>query len=50
MLVAPVEVGENATIGAGTVVRKNAPAGELTVAPVKEKTIPGWKRPQKKEK
>ena len=50
VLVAPVEVGENATIGAGTVVRKNAPAGELTVAPVKEKTIPGWKRPQKKEK
>ena len=50
VLVAPVEVGENATIGAGTVVRKNAPAGELTVAPVKEKTIPGWKRPQRKEK
>jgi len=50
VLVAPVEVGENATIGAGTVLRKNAPAGELTVAPVKEKTIPGWKRPQKKEK
>jgi len=50
VLVAPVEVGENATIGAGTVLRKNAPAGELTVAPVKEKTIPGWKRPRKKEK
>ena len=50
VLVAPVEVGKNATIGAGTVLRKNAPAGELTVAPVKEKTIPGWKRPQKKEK
>lgn len=50
VLVAPVEVGKNATIGAGTVLRKNAPAGELTVAPVKEKTIPGWKRPQKKDK
>jgi bifunctional UDP-N-acetylglucosamine pyrophosphorylase/glucosamine-1-phosphate N-acetyltransferase len=50
VLVAPVEVGESATIGAGTVLRKNAPAGELTVAPLKEKTIPGWKRPQKKDK
>jgi len=50
VLVAPVEIGQNATIGAGTVVRKNAPAGELTVAVVKEKTIPGWKRPQKKDK
>jgi len=48
VLVAPVEVGENATIGAGTVLRKNEPAGELTLSVSKEKTLKGWKRPQKK--
>lgn len=49
VLVAPVEVGANATIGAGTVLRKNAPAGELTLGMTREKTLKGWKRPKKKE-
>jgi len=47
-LVAPVEVGENATIGAGTVLRKNAPSGELTVTVSKERVVKGWVRPTKK--
>lgn len=46
-LVAPVTVGEDATIGAGSVIAKDAPAGELTVARGKQVTIRGWKRPVK---
>ncbi len=48
-LVAPVTIGSGATIGAGSTVSKDAPAGELTVARGKQVTIPGWKRPVKKE-
>ena len=50
MLVAPVVVRRGATIGAGSTITKEAPAGELTVACAKQVTVPGWKRPQKKEK
>lgn len=46
-LVAPVEVGENATIGAGSTITKKAPDGELTLSRAKQATIPGWVRPQK---
>ncbi len=48
MLVAPVIVRRGATIGAGSTITKEAPAGELTVARARQVTIPGWKRPQKK--
>ena len=47
-LVAPVTVGENATIGAGSTIRKNVPAGELTLTEAKQKTIYGWARPKKR--
>jgi bifunctional UDP-N-acetylglucosamine pyrophosphorylase/glucosamine-1-phosphate N-acetyltransferase len=47
-LVAPVEVGEGATIGAGTTLTNDAPAEELTLSRVKQKTITGWQRPKKK--
>jgi len=50
MLVAPVVVRRGATIGAGSTITKEAPAGELTVARAKQVTVPGWKRPQKKLK
>ncbi|MEO7063655.1 MAG: bifunctional UDP-N-acetylglucosamine diphosphorylase/glucosamine-1-phosphate N-acetyltransferase GlmU [Dokdonella sp.] len=46
-LVAPVKVGRNATIGAGSVIGKEAPAGELSVARARQTTVPGWARPQK---
>jgi len=49
-LVAPVEIGEGATIGAGSTITKNAPAGELTVARSRQTTIQGWKRPVKNKK
>jgi len=48
-LVAPVAVGQGATIGAGSVVSGEAPAGALTVARARARTIPGWKRPSKKD-
>jgi bifunctional UDP-N-acetylglucosamine pyrophosphorylase/glucosamine-1-phosphate N-acetyltransferase len=49
-LVAPVTVGRGATIGAGTTVWKNAPAGELTMNDKTQSIKPGWKRPQKAKK
>lgn len=48
-LVAPVKIGEGATIGAGSTITKDAPAGELTLARTKQKTIHGWHRPVKKK-
>lgn len=48
-LVAPVVIGKNATIGAGSTIRKSVPAGELTLTVSQQKTIPGWQRPKKDE-
>ncbi|WP_266169172.1 bifunctional UDP-N-acetylglucosamine diphosphorylase/glucosamine-1-phosphate N-acetyltransferase GlmU [Dyella subtropica] len=47
-LVAPVRIGAQATIGAGSVITRDAPAGELTIARGRQATLPGWHRPQKK--
>jgi bifunctional UDP-N-acetylglucosamine pyrophosphorylase/glucosamine-1-phosphate N-acetyltransferase len=47
MLVAPVVVRRGATIGAGSTITREAPAGELTLARAKQVTVPGWKRPRK---
>ena len=49
-LVAPVTVGRGATIGAGSTITHDAPAGELTISRVKQLTIAGWQRPVKKPK
>ena len=47
-LVAPVTVGKNATIAAGSTITKDAPANALTLCRAREqKTIVSWKRPQK---
>jgi len=48
-LVAPVRVGRGATLGAGTTLTKDAPAGELTISRAKQISIPGWQRPVKKK-
>ena len=47
-LVAPVTVAAGATIGAGTTLTRDAPAGELTLSRSKQKSISGWERPKKK--
>ena len=49
-LVAPVTLGKGATIGAGTTLTKDAPAGKLTISRPKQITIEGWKRPVKVKK
>ena len=47
-LIAPVEIGEGATIGAGSTITKDAPAAELTLARSNQKVLKGWKRTEKK--
>jgi bifunctional UDP-N-acetylglucosamine pyrophosphorylase/glucosamine-1-phosphate N-acetyltransferase len=48
-LVAPVTVRKGATIGAGSTITKDAPAGELTLGRGRQVTVAGWKRPVKKK-
>ena len=48
-LVAPVEIGPGATIGAGSTITKTAPDGELTLERSKQVTIKGWKKPTKED-
>lgn len=47
-LVAPVRVGKGATLGAGTTLTKDAPAGQLTVSRTRQQAVAGWQRPLKK--
>ncbi|GHE31341.1 bifunctional UDP-N-acetylglucosamine diphosphorylase/glucosamine-1-phosphate N-acetyltransferase GlmU [Vulcaniibacterium thermophilum] len=47
-LVAPVRVGRDATIGAGSVITREAPAGKLSLARGRQTVIEGWERPKKK--
>ncbi len=49
VLVAPITIGAGATIGGGSTVTKDAPAGELTLVRAKQVQIVGWKRPTKKK-
>ncbi|MBO9536351.1 bifunctional UDP-N-acetylglucosamine diphosphorylase/glucosamine-1-phosphate N-acetyltransferase GlmU [Herbaspirillum sp.] len=49
-LVAPVRVGRGATLGAGTTLTKDAPAGQLTLSRAKQLSLPGWQRPVKVKK
>jgi len=46
-LVAPVKVGSNATIGAGSTVTKEIEDEQLAVARAKQRNIDGWLRPVK---
>ena len=48
VLVAPVTVGEGATLGGGSTIGSDAPAGQLTVARARQVVLPRWKRPLKK--
>ena len=50
VLVAPLDIGAGATIGAGSTISKNAPPGKLTVARARQVTLEHWKRPTKKSK
>lgn len=48
MLVAPVRIGAQATIGAGSTISADAPAGKLTLTRAKQTTVEGWMRPTKR--
>jgi bifunctional UDP-N-acetylglucosamine pyrophosphorylase/glucosamine-1-phosphate N-acetyltransferase len=45
-LVAPVKIGKGATIGAGTVLTKDAPENQLTLSRAKQSSHPNWQRPE----
>jgi len=47
-LVAPVTVGQNSTIGAGSTITRDTEDDELTLSRTSQKTIKGWERPRKK--
>ena len=49
-LVAPVTIGKGATIGAGSVIRKDTPDNKLTLSGGKQVTIENWERPKKQPK
>ncbi len=48
VLIAPVVLGDGATIGGGSVISKDAPAGTLTVTRARQVSLEGWVRPTKK--
>ena len=45
-----MKLGDGATIGGGSTIAKDAPAGQLTVARAKQASLPGWVRPKKAPK
>jgi bifunctional UDP-N-acetylglucosamine pyrophosphorylase/glucosamine-1-phosphate N-acetyltransferase len=48
VLIAPITLGDGATIGGGSTISKDAPAEQLTVSRAKQMSLAGWKRPVKK--
>ena len=49
-LVAPVTIGKNATLAAGSTITKDVAENELVITRVKQRHITGWKRPIKIKK
>ena len=49
-LIAPVTIGKNATIGAGSTITKDSPEHQLTLSRAKQVSISSWQRPVKQEK
>lgn len=49
-LVAPVTIGDDATIGAGSTITRDAAEGALTLSRSSQKSLKGWKRPVKEKK
>lgn len=47
-LVAPVKIGKNSVIGAGSTIAKDAPANKLSLARAKQLVIEKWSKPTKK--
>jgi UDP-N-acetylglucosamine pyrophosphorylase (EC 2.7.7.23)/glucosamine-1-phosphate N-acetyltransferase (EC 2.3.1.157) len=47
-LIAPVTIGKNATIGAGSTITKDVPDNQLSLSRSKQTTLKNWQRPTKK--
>jgi bifunctional UDP-N-acetylglucosamine pyrophosphorylase/glucosamine-1-phosphate N-acetyltransferase len=47
VLIAPLTVGDGATIGGGSTLQHDAPPGQLTLARARQVSIEGWVRPKK---
>jgi bifunctional UDP-N-acetylglucosamine pyrophosphorylase / glucosamine-1-phosphate N-acetyltransferase len=47
VLVAPVVLGDGATIGGGSTISKDVAAASLAVARARQAVLPGWQRPKK---
>ena len=48
-LIAPVTIGENGFVAAGSTLTQDVSADALAVSRTKQRNIPGWQRPTKKE-
>jgi len=48
-LVAPITIGEMATIGAGSTLTREAPAHQLTLSRAGQRSIENWQRPKKEK-
>lgn len=47
-LIAPIRIKKGATVGAGSTLNKDVPAGKLTLNRAETKTLSGWKRPKRR--
>ncbi|PPD50403.1 MAG: UDP-N-acetylglucosamine diphosphorylase/glucosamine-1-phosphate N-acetyltransferase [Methylobacter sp.] len=47
-LIAPVTIGNNATIGAGSTITRDTPDNQLTLSRAKQLSVASWQRPVKK--
>lgn len=47
-LIAPVTIGKNATVGAGSTITKDVPEDQLGLSRAKQTTLKNWQRPTKK--
>jgi len=45
-LVAPITIGDGATVAAGTTLTKDAPANQLTLTRIQQVSKPDWQRPK----
>jgi bifunctional UDP-N-acetylglucosamine pyrophosphorylase / glucosamine-1-phosphate N-acetyltransferase len=49
VLVAPVTIGAGGTVGGGSTITKDTPAGALSVSRGRQVSVPNWNRPVKKK-
>ena len=49
VLVAPVTIGAGGTVGGGSTITKDTPAGALSVSRGRQVSVPNWNRPEKKK-